>query len=83
MPFKERHPTPHHFTLDRGPGFAPAVLPHAFERFSRADAARRRGGVGLGLSIVRAVAESHGGVVEVLSELGSGSTFMVRLPHPA
>ena len=45
--------------LDDGPGFPPEFLPRAWERFSRADAARTDGGAGLGLSIVRTIAEAH------------------------
>ncbi|CAN5826302.1 hypothetical protein BH23ACT12_BH23ACT12_00970 [soil metagenome] len=70
---------------DTGSGIPSSDLERIFERFYRVDKARSRdtGGTGLGLAIVRHVAESHGGVVEVSSELGSGSTFTVRLPHPA
>jgi two-component system sensor histidine kinase SenX3 len=70
---------------DTGSGIPTSDLERIFERFYRVDKARSRdtGGTGLGLAIVRHVAESHGGVVEVASELGSGSTFTVRLPHPA
>ena len=46
---------------DAGPGFPPAFLERAFDRFSRADEARSRGGAGLGLSIVGLIAEAHGG----------------------
>lgn len=70
---------------DTGSGIPTSDLERIFERFYRVDKARSRdtGGTGLGLAIVRHVAESHGGVVEVASELGSGSTFTVRLPYPA
>ena len=46
---------------DEGEGFAPAFLDHAFERFTRADEARGRGGAGLGLAIVDTIARAHGG----------------------
>ncbi len=67
---------------DTGIGIASRELPRVFERFYRVDRARSRetGGTGLGLAIVKHVAENLGGSVNVQSELGSGSTFEVRLP---
>jgi heavy metal sensor kinase len=67
---------------DSGIGVSADELPHIFERFYMADKARSRelGGVGLGLSIARWVAEAHGGSIEVQSTPGSGSVFRVRLP---
>jgi signal transduction histidine kinase/ActR/RegA family two-component response regulator len=68
---------------DTGIGIAPEFLPHVFERFRQADAsiARERGGLGLGLSIARQLAEMHGGTIEAVSGgLGKGATFTVKLP---
>jgi PAS domain S-box-containing protein len=68
---------------DTGIGIAPEFLPHVFERFRQADAsiARERGGLGLGLSIARQLAEMHGGTIVAASAgLGHGATFMVKLP---
>ncbi|UFQ17193.1 MULTISPECIES: sensor histidine kinase [Streptomyces] len=67
---------------DTGTGIAAAELPHVFDRFWRADKSRTRatGGSGLGLSIVRKLAEAHEGAVTAESVLGKGSLFTVRLP---
>ena len=67
---------------DDGMGIPGRDLPRVFERFYRVDRARSRetGGTGLGLAIVKHVAENHGGSVDVVSELGAGSTFTVTLP---
>jgi len=67
---------------DSGPGIAPDDVEHIFERFYRTDQARSRhsGGAGLGLSIVRWIAEAHGGRVTVKSAVGAGSTFTLVLP---
>lgn len=66
---------------DDGPGIAPALLPHVFERFARGDASRSRaaGSTGLGLAIVQAVVAAHGGRVGVRSEPGR-TRFEVVLP---
>lgn len=67
---------------DRGPGFPEEFLPHAFERFRRAETARSRdaGGSGLGLSIVRAIAQAHGGSAEAGNRPDGGAVVTVRLP---
>ena len=66
--------------IDRGIGVEPAQQQRIFERFERAVNARRFGGFGLGLSISRHLAEASGGRIEVVSALGEGSTFTLRLP---
>jgi PAS domain S-box-containing protein len=67
---------------DTGQGIAPEFLPHIFERFRQAGTgARRHGGLGLGLSIVRHIVEMHGGSVMATSGgNGQGSVFTLRLP---
>jgi two-component system OmpR family sensor kinase len=67
---------------DTGPGLPPEHARRVFERFFRADPSRARasGGSGLGLSIVAAIAEAHGGRAEVESAEGRGATFRLVLP---
>jgi signal transduction histidine kinase len=67
---------------DSGPGIREDFLPRVFDRFSQQDAglAREHGGLGLGLAIVRHLAEMHGGEVGVVSADGQGATFTVRVP---
>ena len=67
---------------DNGPGIAREHLPRLTERFYRVDGSRSRdtGGTGLGLSIVKHVMLRHGGELEVLSEVGKGSTFKLQFP---
>ena len=70
---------------DTGEGIPTRDIERVFERFYRVDSARSRvtGGTGLGLSMVKHVAEGHGGNVSLESELGVGSTFTIRLPLTA
>ena len=70
---------------DTGPGIPSEHLPYVFERFYRADPSRRRPddpttGAGLGLAIVRALVEAHGGTVGLESNPGEGATFWFDLP---
>jgi two-component system, OmpR family, sensor kinase len=67
---------------DEGPGIDPDVASRVFERFTRGDPSRSRGtgGAGLGLSIVAAIVEAHGGRVTASSDGGSGVVVVVRLP---
>jgi len=67
---------------DHGVGIAPEEQHRIFERFYRATAARTRNvrGSGIGLALVKHIAEAHGGRVEVESAVGRGSTFTVTLP---
>ncbi len=71
---------------DNGEGIAADFLPHVFDRFCQSDssAARRHGGLGVGLSIARHIVELHGGRIEAWSNgVGQGATFAVRLPIAA
>ena len=67
---------------DTGIGISPTELPFVFDRFYRADKARRRatGGAGLGLSIVKAIALAHDGKVSVISTEGVGTRVSIELP---
>lgn len=65
---------------DTGMGIAAADLPFVWDRLYRADASRASRGLGLGLSLVKAIIEAHGGQVAVVSTVGQGATFSVTLP---
>jgi signal transduction histidine kinase len=65
---------------DTGIGIPPEELPHIWDRLYRGDKSRAERGLGLGLSLVRAIVEAHGGRVEVSSRPGSGSRFEIHLP---
>ena len=65
---------------DSGVGIPGDELPHIWERLFRGDESRAERGLGLGLSLVKAIVEAHGGTVTVQSEVGRGSAFTVALP---
>jgi signal transduction histidine kinase len=68
--------------IDSGMGIPPEDLPRIFDRFYRVEKSRSRekGGSGLGLAISKAIIAAHSGSIEVSSEVGRGTTFLVRLP---
>jgi signal transduction histidine kinase len=66
---------------DKGAGITPVELPQVWDRLYRGDQSRSQRGLGLGLSLVRAVVHAHHGRVEVASEPGRGSVFSVYLPR--
>ena len=68
---------------DEGPGFPPQFIAEAFERFTRADPARARGGSGLGLSIVQVIARAHGGVARAANHPEGGADVWIELPLDA
>jgi signal transduction histidine kinase len=66
---------------DEGPGFAPEFISTAFERFTRGDPARGRGGSGLGLSIVLVIARAHGGEARAANHPDGGADICIELPR--
>jgi signal transduction histidine kinase len=66
--------------VDTGAGISAHDLPRIWERLYRGDQSRAARGLGLGLSLVRAIVAAHGGTVDVTTEPGRGSSFTVRLP---
>jgi two-component system OmpR family sensor kinase len=66
---------------DAGPGIAPNLLPHIFERFYRGDPSRSSGGAGLGLAIAKELIEAQGGTITAEGENGAGSAFTITLPQ--
>ena len=67
---------------DTGTGIAPEHLQQVFDRFYKVDESRKRGkqGTGLGLFICKMIIEEHGGIIEVESQVGEGTTFIIKLP---
>jgi signal transduction histidine kinase len=68
---------------DTGMGIPPEEISRIWERLFRGDRSRSQRGLGLGLSLVKAIVEAHGGAVSVQSKVGQGSTFSVTLPRLA
>jgi signal transduction histidine kinase len=66
---------------DTGPGIPAVEIPRVFDRLYRGDLSRAQRGLGLGLSLVRAIVQAHGGHVTVESQPGDGATFTVSLPN--
>jgi two-component system OmpR family sensor kinase len=62
---------------DQGPGIPPELMPRLFERFAKGPGSK---GLGLGLYLVRSIAEAHGGSLTVQSEPGKGTLFVLALP---
>ena len=60
---------------DNGPGIAEADLPHVFTPFFS-----RSGGTGLGLALAAQIVKSHRGTIDVISQVGNGATFIIRIP---
>ena len=70
--------------IDTGIGIAKEDQSRIFQRFFRVDKARSRdqGGTGIGLAVTKAIIEAHQGSINVISELNTGSTFVIRIPQP-
>ncbi len=68
---------------DDGEGIPPDAMPRIWDRLYRAEPSRSKPGLGLGLSLVKAIIEAHGGSVAVESTLGKGSTFTLKIPLSA
>lgn len=70
------------WVTDTGPGVDPALAPSIFERFTRGRSSSDLSGAGLGLAVVKVVADAHGGVVRLFSQPTTGTTFGLELPAP-
>ena len=68
---------------DKGPGFPADLAPRAFERFTSGDGESTRGGAGLGLAIVRAIAEAHGATATIVDNSSAGAMVRLRFPLSA
>lgn len=78
----EKSPSAVRITVkDNGSGIHPEDLHHIFKRFYRSRYSQGTQGIGLGLALVKAVAQAHGGTVSVDSRLGEGTTFVLLLPN--
>ncbi|PYY67756.1 histidine kinase, partial [Pseudomonas jessenii] len=66
--------------IDQGKGIAAEELPELFSQYRRFSSAQGIDGVGLGLSMVKAVVDRHGGRIECQSEVGRGTTFKLQFP---
>lgn len=82
MTFKEDADFYYYDVSDTGIGIPSQDIPQLFERFYRVDESRARktGGMGIGLSITKAIIEMHGGAIWVNSVVGQGSVFSFKLP---
>jgi two-component system, OmpR family, sensor kinase len=65
---------------DEGPGFPPDFIANAFERFARAERARSTDGSGVGLAIVKTIAQAHGGDAQASNRPGHGADTRIELP---
>ncbi|MDX6608486.1 MAG: hypothetical protein QOF85_411 [Solirubrobacterales bacterium] len=77
---KERGGSIELHVTDEGPGFPPAFIAHAFERFTQADAGHGNEGTGLGLAIARMIAEGHGGSAHVANRVSGGADAWIAIP---
>ncbi len=67
--------------MDKGIGISTDDVPRIFDRFYRCDQSRSKAGIGLGLSLTKAIAKTHDGKISVKSKLNEGSVFTVSFPR--